>query len=111
MSVTVTVTFATAAEAAAFLAGNAKTSKPAAETSKAADTPRTAEAAAPQGDAQPTKAYDFDKDVLPALQAYAKKVSREVFTANIMKAFGVAKVPELKAKPETFGKLMQICAA
>lgn len=108
MSVTVTVTFATAAEAAAFLAGNAKTSKPAAETPKAADTPRTAEAAAPKADAQSTKELDFDKDVLPAMKAYAAKVSRDDFAA-LLKKHGVAKVPELKAKPDTWADIVDTC--
>lgn len=112
MTVTVTLAFATAAEAAAFLAGNAKPSKPAAETAKpAADTQRTAAAEKPAADApaESAKNYDWDKDVLPALQAYSKKVSRDTFAANIMKAFGISKVPELKAKPETFVQIMDIC--
>lgn len=107
MSVTVTVTFATAAEAAAFLAGNAS-KKPAAEPPKAADTPRTAEAAAPKADAQSTKELDFDKDVLPAMKAYAAKVSRDDFAA-LLKKHGVAKVPELKAKPDTWADIVDTC--
>ena len=114
MSVTVTLNFATAAEAAAFLAGNGKASTTKAETQKpdaakgTADTKPTAEAA--KADAPSKKDYDFDKDVLPALQAYSKKVSREDFAANVMKKYGIAKVPELKAKPETFAELMALCA-
>lgn len=117
MTVTVTLTFATAAEAASALAalsGNApaKPQKPAAETAKpAADIQRTAAVEKPAADApaESAKNYDWDKDVLPALQAYSKKVSRDAFAANIMKAFGIAKVPELKAKPETFAQIMDIC--
>jgi hypothetical protein len=48
--------------------------------------------------------------VLPALQAYSKKVSREDFAANVMKKYGINKVPELKAKPEVFAELMALCA-
>jgi len=118
MSVTVTLNFATTAEAAAFLAGNGKASAakvetPKAETpkpdaAKAVDTSRTAEAA--KADAPSKKDYNFDTDVLPALQAYSKKVSREDFAANVMKKYGINKVPELKAKPEVFAELMALCA-
>ena len=108
MSVTVTVTFATAAEAAAFLAGNAKTNKPAADPPKAADTPRTAEAADPKADAQSTKELDFEKDVVPAMKAYAAKVSRNDFAA-LLKKYGVAKVPELKARPDIWDDLVDTC--
>ena len=113
MSVTVTLNFATIAEAAAFLAGNGKASTTKAETpkadaAKAVDTKPTAEAV--KADAPSKKDYDFDKDVLPALQAYSKKVSREDFAANVMKKYGINKVPELKAKPEVFAELMALCA-
>jgi len=113
MSVTVTLNFATTAEAAAFLAGNGKASAAKVETpkpdaAKAVDTSRTAEAA--KADAPSKKDYNFDTDVLPALQAYSKKVSREDFAANVMKKYGINKVPELKAKPEVFAELMALCA-
>lgn len=111
MSVTVTKTFATDAEAAAWLAGNAAPTKnKPASTQAAADTKPSAEAAKGDAPAESAKTYDWDKDVLPALQAYSKKVDRETFATNVMKKYGIAKVPELKGKPETFAELMTICS-
>lgn len=110
--VTITLTFANIAAAAGFLAmaagatGNAAptaVSLSAAPTPAPAHTPPTA-AAAPAA-APATAPLDFDKDVLPALQAYAKKVPRDTFAA-LMAKFSVSKVPELKAKPETWAEIV-----
>lgn len=109
--VTLTLTFANIAAAAGFLSmvasstGNAPTgvNLSAAPTPTPAHTPSTAAAALAAAPA--TAPLDFDKDVLPALQTYAKKVPRDTFAA-LMAKFSVAKVPELKAKPETWAEIV-----
>lgn len=113
--VTLTMTFATADEALAFLAGKstsapAKTAAPKTETAAAS---KPSAESKPEPVAQEKSAdvnLDFDKDVLPALQAYAKRVPREKF-AELMKKVGAAKVPEIKEKPETWADIVNTCNA
>jgi hypothetical protein len=117
--VTVTLTFDSPEAAAAWMAGKGE-AKPSTKT--AADTPRsaaTAPAAAPAPTAAPTPAatpasptpsLTFKGDVVPAMLAYSKKVPRETFAA-LMAKLGVAKVPELEAKPETWAGIIKTCNA
>lgn len=115
--VTVTLTFNSTDEAAAFLAGKsvkAATPAPAPKTEAPAPSARTAEAApaaAPaakeEKPAKTEKALDFDKDVVEHLKAYSKTVPREEFAA-LMKKLGVSKVPELKGKPEVWADIMAL---
>lgn len=115
--ITVTMTFDSPAAAAAFLAGNAGPSAAAPSTSSASSQ-RTA--SAEPADAQPAKATTYEPaasktlnykdDVLPALQAYSKRVTREVF-AKLMGDLGVKKVPEIEGKADLWPRIMKEVAA
>lgn len=113
MSVTITMNFANAADAAAFLAG--RPSQPAAgpapapkPAAPAASTPTAASAspaAAPEPKAENSAApLDFDKDVIEPMKAHFKKISREQ-AVDFLKGLGVAKPADLKDKgPEVWAK-------
>lgn len=107
MTVQITFTFANQAEAAVFLAGNAKASSPAptARTEPSAPVAAPTPAAAP---AESAKSYDFDKDVVPALQGLAKKISNADFAA-VMKQLGAAKVSVIKEKTDKWPAIMDYC--
>lgn len=116
MSVTVTKTFATDAEAAAWLAGHpsqpanasgpAPAPKPAANAASAPTAASTPAAPAPaQTDASAaTASLDFDKDVIEPMKAHFKKLTREQ-CVEFLKALGAAKPADLKDKgPEVWAK-------
>lgn len=116
MSVTVTKTFASDAEAAAWLAGRpsqpanasgpAPAPKPAANAASAPTAASTSAAPAPaQTEEKPAAAsLDFDKDVIEPMKAHFKKITREQAVA-FLKDLGVAKPADLKDKgPEVWTK-------
>ena len=112
MTVQITFTFANQAEAAAFLAGKpVATPMPAPSPAPTARTEPSAPAASPSPAAAPAesaKTYDFDKDVVPALQGLAKKISNIDFAA-VMKHLGAAKVSVLKEKTDKWPAIMAYC--
>jgi uncharacterized protein (DUF4415 family) len=132
MSVTVTLSFATIAEAASFLSGKpsqpaevqvaAPASKPAKQNPAPASTPapeaQTPAPSAPTAEAEPAaapaekpqKALDFDTDVVEALRAYSKAVEPAVFK-EFMAKLKVAKVNDLKSKPEMWAAIVAHCKA
>lgn len=105
MTVSITLSFATIEEAAAFLKGKATTPAPAAVAAPA-PTPPTAEVAAAA--APEKKAIDFDADVVEALRAYSKRVDPAVFK-EFMASLKVAKVNDLKGKPEMWETIVAHC--
>lgn len=107
MTVSITMSFATIEEAAAFLKGKATTPAPAAVAAPAPTSP-TVEAAAVAAPA--TKAIDFDSDVVEALRAYSKRVEPAAFK-TYMASLKVAKVNDLKGKPEMWETIVAHCNA
>ena len=109
----VTMTFSTAEEVAAFFAGKpvkaALVSAPAqaAAASKPTAEAAPAPAAAPTPKAEPSLTFE---GLVDKLKAYSKKASRDDFAA-LMKKHGVAKVPELKDKPDTWAEIAATCDA
>lgn len=112
MSVTVTKTFASDAEATAWLAGRPTSQatgpapKPAANAASAPTAASPSPAAAPaqtaESSAKPT--LDFDKDVIAPMKEHFKAISREQAVA-FLKDLGVAKPADLKDKgPEVWAK-------
>ncbi len=110
MTVQITFTFPDQASAAAFLAGK---STPAPAVSSPAPTART-EPSAPVAQppaaapAESAKSYDFDKDVVPALQGLTKKISNTDFAA-VMKALNAPKVSVIKEQPAKWPAIMAYC--
>lgn len=119
MTVTVSMTFATLEEATAFLTGKpaaapAPTPAPKA-TQKAlpapveaapAPTPPTVEVEAVAAPA--TKAIDFDTEVVDALRAYSKRVDPADFK-TYMASLKIAKVNDLKSKPDMWAAIVAHC--
>lgn len=130
----ITFSFATPAEAAAFLAklgaGNASTaastpalaapSQPSVAAAAVAAPVQSATTSAPVATptapvapvapvAQPSGEIDFQRDVVEgALKPYASKVDQATF-AKLMQHCGVQRVPELQAKPELWAKIIAHC--
>lgn len=113
MSVTITKTFSSDAEAAAWLAGhpsqpaNASGPAPAPKAAApAASSPTAAPAspaAAPEQKAANSAPLDFDKDVITPMKEHFKKLSRAQ-CEEFLKQLGVAKPADLKDKPDTWQK-------
>ncbi len=118
MSVQVTFTFPSAADAAAFLTKhNAPAPATAAEAADrlfgqhnkpavvdAATAP--APAARTPAPAAPERTFDYDKDVLPALVALSTVMDRSNFAGTLAR-YGCSKVPELKATPEAWKEITE----
>lgn len=115
MTVQITMTFGSPADAAAFLAGRpsqpasasspAPAPKPAANAASAPTAASASPAAAPEQKAESSaKPLDFDTDVIQPMKEHFKKLTREqavAFLANL----GVAKPADLKDKgPEVWAK-------
>ena len=107
----VTMTFNTAEEVAAFFAGkSAKASPspaPAPVAAPSTPTAAAAPAAAPTPKVEPSLTFE---QLVDKLKAYSKKASRDEFAA-LMKKYGVAKVPELKDKPDIWAEIAATCDA
>lgn len=107
MSVSITMTFNDLAAATAFLTGRTTTEAPRPSQPVYAASPPTA---AQTSAAEPAAPLTFE-NLVSALQAYSKRqgVTRDDFAA-LMKKFGVAKVPELKGKPESWPEIIAAVA-
>jgi hypothetical protein len=108
MSVTVTLAFATAAEAAATLAklGNAA---PAATTAPTARTASAEKADAPAKKEEPSAKLDF-ATVKEKLMAYNKKADKDTFGAT-MKKFGAKGIGDIEKNPAIWADLVAVCDA
>lgn len=112
--VTLNLTAAQLVAVATLLAtGSAGNASIAAATNSPAPSPRTAEAG--KGAAQETKGDspelpkigDFKAELVPLLQAFAKK--DKAGFESLMKKHGFSKVTDIEAKPETWGTLALAC--
>lgn len=92
----VTFEFATAEEAAVFLAGKAVVPKSAAPAAPAPPTATPAAAPETPASSQPSKALAYDTDIAPKIAMLVKK-NRDA-TVALLAEFGVKKGPELKAE-------------
>lgn len=119
MSVTITKTFASDAEAAAWLAdhpsqpaaGPAAAPKPAAPAASAPTAASASPAAAPaQTAASSATQLNFEKDVIEPMKAHFKKLNREQCVA-FLKGFGVEKPADLKDKPDQWQKAIDAMKA
>jgi hypothetical protein len=125
MSVQVTFTFPSAADAAAFLTKHnapapataaeaadrlfGQHNKPAVVDAATAPAPAAtapAPAARAPAPAAPERTFDYDKDVLPALVALSTVMDRSNFAGTLAR-YGCSKVPELKAKPEAWKEITE----
>lgn len=112
MSISVTFTFESAADAAAFLAAKTTGVNPAPGPSSIAQTPAPTPAAqvvthVAQVAAQ-VASLDFERDVVSALQALAKKINRDQF-GKLMTTIGVTKVPEIAGKQSKWQAIINFC--
>ena len=111
MTFQLTATFSTAVELAraaallAGMAGNAAVST----VALAASSPTAAPTAAPTPTPESTLPVikDFKTELVPLLQAFAKK--DKAGFEGLMKKHGFAKVTDIEAKPDTWGALAQAC--
>lgn len=113
MTVQITLTFANQAEAAAFLAGKPTAAPVAPSPAPTARTEPSAPVAQPPAaaPAESAKVYDFDKDVVPALQGLAKKISNQDFAA-VMGQLKAQKVSAIKEMPMAkWAAIMAYCEA
>ena len=123
MTVQITRTFATAAEAAAWLVGHPsspanaqKTPANAQKTAANADSQRTAASPSPApapdqtAESSVNKSLDFDKDVIAPMKEHFKTLSREQAVA-FLKDLGAAKPADLKDKPDTWQKAIDAMKA
>jgi hypothetical protein len=115
MTVSVTLSFSSVDEMTSFFAGKsaAPTAAPAPAATtktKVADTPRTAEPTPEPAAAAPAaKELDFDKDVVPALKAFATKDKGKF--AALMKQHNLAKVTDLQSQPAIWAEVVAACNA
>lgn len=98
--VTVTLTFDTPAQAAAFLAGKG-------QSPAASPAPAASPSSAPASAAPSQSAPDFDKDIMPALKAANEKAGRDKFVAMIKEVGGTDKVAALKPMTDKHVELLK----